>query len=93
MKRVLVSISLLRTEEDRLTQILRSMGPEVVEFRLEATDKGRAPGDKAFTHSSKRALVVTVPDDMSLHWVERMVAHALRDASLNPQMGRLITLE
>ena len=92
MKRVLIPISLLRTEEDRLTRILRTMGPEVVEFRLEATNGDPALGDPAFMHSSKRALVVTVPDDMSLHWVERMVAHALRDASLNPQMGRLMTL-
>ena len=68
------------------------MGPEQVEFRLEAVARVSAAPDSAFRNSAKRGLVVTVPNDMSLYWVERMVAHALRDAALNPDMGQLTTL-
>jgi hypothetical protein len=61
-------------------RILRSMRPEHVEFRAKA--RNHCPG-----------LIVIVPDDLSLHWVERMVGHALQDANLNPETGQLTTLD
>jgi hypothetical protein len=91
MKRILVPIAMLRSEEERVVRILRSMGRERVEFRG-FSPESEAEVSRPMEPIAKRGLIVDVPDDMSLPWVERMVEHALSDADLLAVLSRLRTL-
>jgi len=74
---------------DGVMRVLMGMGPR--EIAATSLDEASRPGYKR----EGTALIVTVPDDMPMDWVRRMVDHALSDLKVLGQLtaGDPIALE
>ena len=95
MKRVVVPIEHFHhSEADPVAAVLLTMGPDTIGYEGKIrTDEDAALHGSPVAKPPHEGLIVTVPEDMPLEWVAKMVQHALKDVGLEKKTGRAYAVE